>query len=126
MLLNLEICSEEYDNKWIMRLNGRIDVESAPLLERKMALAWEENKRKILVDFQRVEYLNTAGIRVLFFAAKKMRASDGDLICFGMRKELAQVIIGSGFERIFPNYATERDAISALALNSQTDGVESA
>lgn len=126
MLLNLEIHNEEHDNKCIMRLTGRINVRSALLLEKKMDEAWEENKRKILVDFEQVEYLNSAGIRVLYFAGKRMRASDGDVVCFGMRKELLQVIIDCGFERILPNYTTERDAVSALLLSSQTDGVESA
>lgn len=71
MGVGLSIELEEIEHRVILRLDGRIDAASAPILERKLNSLVEEDHLYLLLDFSRVDYLSSAGMRVLLSVSKK-------------------------------------------------------
>lgn len=111
MLSGLRIQMEEIEGKVILRLDGRLDAASSSMLDRKIHQLVEESRSYIALDFTRVDYLSSSGMRVLLAATKKMKASKGHLILFSLSTEVAELISLAGFDKIFHICATEKEAL---------------
>ena len=111
MGVGLSIELEEIEHRVILRLDGRIDAASAPILDRKINSLIEEDHNHLLLDFSRIDYLSSAGMRVLLSATKKMIAKKGDLILFSLGDEVSEVIKMAGFDKILRIFSSEKEAI---------------
>lgn len=114
MAMALKIRSEEIEQKKVIRLDGRIDANSASVLEKKMSEILQGKGLKVLMDFSKVSYLSSAGLRVLLSAAKKIKAGGGSLVFCSIGEDLLDIIKMSGFDRILAIYPTEKEAMAAL------------
>jgi anti-sigma B factor antagonist len=112
MLSGLRIQMEEIEGKIILRLDGRLDAASSSILDRKIQQLIEESRSSyITLDFTRVDYLSSSGMRVLLAATKKLKAIKGHLILFSLSTEVAELISLAGFDKIFHICATEKEAL---------------
>ena len=114
MAVGLNVTVEQANNKSILRLQGRLDATSVPLLEKKFNDIIDQNQRKFLVDFARVDYLSSAGLRLLLAISKKLRARGGLCALCNMADEVLDIIKMAGFEKILQIYSTEKDGLAAL------------
>ena len=111
MHIGLKIDLEEVEGKVLLRLDGRIDTASAPLLEKKLTQLLQESHFMLLLDFTRVDYLSSAGLRVLLFASKKTHEKNGALILFSLQEEALSIIKMAGFDRILRICLNEKEAL---------------
>lgn len=111
MGVGLEIELEEIEHRIVLRIDGRLDAASAPILERKLNQLIGEHRHYLCLDFLRVDYLSSAGMRVLLAASKKVHASKGHLILFSLNEEVAEVIKMAGFDKILHICSTEKEAL---------------
>jgi anti-sigma B factor antagonist len=111
MAIGLQIDLEEVDRKIILRVDGRIDASTSLILERKINQLIEEHHVYLLLDFNRVDYLSSAGMRVLLAATKKMKAKGGDLILFSLHDDVSSIIRMAGFDKILRICSSEKDAL---------------
>lgn len=111
MGVGLRIDLEEIEHRVILRLQGRLDVASSPLLERKLSNLIEEEHTHLLLDFSRIDYLSSAGMRVLLAAAKKLTSKKGELVLFSLTDEVSEVIKMAGFDKIFSIVSSEKEAL---------------
>ena len=58
------------------RLEGRLDTTSAPVLEAEVKNSLDGAK-SLIMDFEKVEYISSAGLRVLLSAHKTMSPKGG-------------------------------------------------
>ena len=63
-------------DKMTLALEGRLDTTTAPLLEEKLKAA-EEGVNELVIDFEKLEYVSSAGLRVLLSAQKMMNKRGG-------------------------------------------------
>ena len=110
-MVGLRIVPEKIDHRIILRITGRIDAASAPILEEKLKVLAEEKEWHLLLDLNRVDYLSSAGMRVLLSCLKKLNSNKGSLGLFGLSEEVADVIKMAGFDRIFRIYSSEKEAL---------------
>lgn len=108
---NLRIDLEEIEHRVILRLDGRLDAATAPILDRKIHSLIDEDHYYLLLDFSRVDYLSSAGMRVLLSATKKLMAKKGGLILFSLTEEVNEVIKMAGFDKILRIFSSEKEAI---------------
>lgn len=111
MGVGLHIELEEIENRLILRIDGRLDAASAPLLERKINQLIEEEKHLLALDFSRVDYLSSAGLRVLLSETKKLKAKKGGLVLFSLGDDVMEVIKMAGFEKILHIFSSEKEAL---------------
>ena len=69
--MNINI--ERENDKALMKIEGRLDTTTAPELEKAINGEGDELKSLVL-DFNGVDYISSAGLRVLLTAQKKMNA----------------------------------------------------
>ncbi len=111
MGVGLHILLEEIEHRVILRIDGRLDAASAPILERKINSLIEEHHNQLILDFTRVDYLSSAGMRVLLSATKKLKGKKGDLILFSVADDVGEIIKMAGFDKILHICSSEKEAL---------------
>ena len=107
----LRIELEEIENRVVLRVNGRLDAASAPLLERKINSLIDEGHHRLILDFSQVDYLSSAGMRILLSSTKLLKAKKGSLILFSVAAEVEEIIKMAGFDKILHICSTEKEAL---------------
>ena len=86
------------DNEITIAVVGRLDTITAPVLEKTIG----ENIggiQNLILDFKGLEYISSAGLRVLLGTQKKMQ-SNGSMKLVGVCEEVMEVLEMTGFADI--------------------------
>lgn len=78
-------------------LGGRLDTSSAPELEKEINAA--SGIETLVLDFAGLEYLSSAGLRVLL-AAQKMMSRQGKMVIRNVNATVAEIFEITGFTDI--------------------------
>ena len=76
-------------------LEGRLDTVTAPSLEEELKASLEGIKN-LVMDFQALEYISSAGLRVLLMAQKTMN-KQGSMVIRNVNETIAEVFEITGF-----------------------------
>ena len=114
MTVGLNVKIEEEQGKTIIRVEGRLDAASSPNLENKLNELINAGKKQLLLDFAKVDYLSSAGMRLLLSVTKKLKTIDGKLNFCSINEEVMEIIKMAGFERILAIYPTEKEALDGF------------
>lgn len=102
------------DDILILRPMGRLDSNSSPELERAVLDHLEKGCKRMVFDLSDMEYVSSAGLRVILLAGKKLRASQGKLVLVGLREMVSEVFAMSGFLTLFAVTKTLDEGIAKL------------
>lgn len=116
MILGLEISAEEIDKIILLRLLGRLDASSSPLLQNRLNVLLKEKHKLILLDFSNIDYLSSAGLRVLLSFTKKYLENKKRLAIFSVTEDVLDIIKLTGFDKILSIYKNEKEAILEKSL----------
>lgn len=87
----------------------RLDSNTSAEFERRLMGEIGDGRRNLVVDFSDVDYISSAGLRVLLIAAKRLRP-DGRVALAGLKDNCLEVFEISGFVSIFPIYPSAEAA----------------
>lgn len=93
---------------------GRIDSSNAAAAEADVMSKIQGGSPMLIIDLQKLEYLSSAGLRVLLLAAKACRAAGGKAVIQQASPAISEVLKISGFDKIIPMFGSRDDAIRAL------------
>lgn len=82
-----------------VKLEGRLDTSTSPVFEKSL----QENLnsvREIVMDFAGIEYISSAGLRVLLSAQKHMNAAGGSMKLLNVNESVMEVFDITGFADI--------------------------
>jgi anti-sigma B factor antagonist len=96
----MEINKTLENGKAEMKISGRIDTVSSPLLEQELNEILPQTD-EIVLDFEDVEYISSAGLRILLVLTKLLKAKDGKLKLINVQKVVKDVFEITGFDNIF-------------------------
>jgi anti-anti-sigma factor len=111
MKIGLNIEMDEIDELLILRLDGRLDAATTSILDRKIQTLIDEGHIRIALDFSDLEYLSSAGMRVLLSESRKLHAKKGAFLLFSLSSEIEDVLKMAGFDRILLIFPTEKEAL---------------
>lgn len=97
----------------IVAIAGSLDSTTSPEAQKSLT-AVLAGAKKVALDFSELDYISSAGLRVLLGAAKQLRASGGKLGMFGLNQSVREVFEISGFATILPIYKSEAEALGAM------------
>jgi anti-anti-sigma factor len=108
------VTEKHVDGVAIAIVEGRLDAATAPEFDRWYAgRPTTPPTPRLVLDFSRLDYVSSAGLRSLLAAAKKARASGGVIEICGASDLIAEILGVSGFLTIFSVYKDEREALAA-------------
>ena len=85
------------DEKLTIEVDGRLDTNTAPELEEEMKRI--EGIRELVLDFKNLDYISSAGLRVLLSMQKKMN-EQGEMKLKNVSKDVMDVFEVTGFSGI--------------------------
>jgi anti-sigma B factor antagonist len=99
------------DGLTVVTVMGEIDVYSAPALREKFIGLVEQAKYFLIVDLERVQFLDSTGLGVLIGGLRRVRARDGflDLVCTQPR--MLRIFRITGLSKIFDIYNSVEEAL---------------
>lgn len=93
----MNIRKKEDGTEITLTLTGRLDTTTAPQLEEQINLSIE-GAEKMILDFQELEYLSSAGLRVLLGTHKTfMKRGSGGLVIRHVNETIHEVFEITGF-----------------------------
>ncbi len=98
----------------VLAFEGRLDSQTSPDAQQQLNRLIEEGETKILVNLEKLDYISSAGLRVLLVVAKQLKATDGELRICSLNEVVKEVFDISGFDMILPISASESDALEGF------------
>jgi anti-anti-sigma factor len=108
----MEFAQEQAGEVAIVKLAGRLDSSAAQPAEENFARVLGSGAPHLAIDMSGLEYISSAGLRVLLVVAKKVQQAKGKMVLFGLVPHVREVFSVSGFDKIF---AIQSDAAAAVA-----------
>ena len=96
-------------------ITGRLDAETAPEAETFMNEIVSEETIKLLFDLCDLEYLSSAGLRILLSAAKEMRRREGKIVLCSLNEFVKEIFEVSGFQSLIPIADSVESGIEAIS-----------
>lgn len=109
----VEFKVEQEGDVYIVLIEGRIDATTTPTVEKKLAKLYDI-ATKLAIDFSEVDYLSSAGMRLLLALTKRMDAKGGKVAYFDMTDDVLEIIRMAGFERILNIFSKKSEALKSL------------
>ncbi|UCC25862.1 MAG: STAS domain-containing protein [Gemmatimonadales bacterium] len=110
----MKISHDEQDGVAVVRFEGNLDTNTAPEAQEALDDLIGAGTVKVLVDFSDLDYISSAGLRVLLATAKKLRGGGGNLRLCGLNETVAEVFEISGFSTIFAVFPSEAEALEGF------------
>jgi anti-sigma B factor antagonist len=110
----MEISITESDDVQILSFQGNLDTNTSVQAESEINSLIDAGAQKLLVNFEKLDYISSAGLRILLATAKKLKASEGDLKICGLNETVQEVFDISGFATILSVTKTEDEALGAF------------
>jgi stage II sporulation protein AA (anti-sigma F factor antagonist) len=108
----MHIGEERNGGALVIAPEGRVDSVSSGELERVVVSRIDAGEKRLVLDLSAVEYISSAGLRVLLMAAKRLKEPPGALVLCGMGPSVRTVLELAGF---LPLFAVEPGRAQALA-----------
>jgi anti-sigma B factor antagonist len=98
----LDITVDHGDAVTVVRLRGRLSIESSPgLRDHLLAMLREQSPKTVIVDLAGVSYIDVSGIATLIEALKVQRNRQGTLCLKGLEGRLVRLFEVTGLLALF-------------------------
>ncbi len=105
---------KKVDNAYVIAVKGRMDTVTAPEFETACAQWIEQGERRLVVDCSELEYISSAGLRVLLTVARKLKPLEGSICFCAIPPMVEKVFTISGFNSLFAMHETVESALHTM------------
>lgn len=109
----MDIQEETRGSVVVVALGGRVDGFTSPALEKRISEIIERGHHRVLLDCENMEYISSAGLRVILVSAKKCQSEGGKLAVCSLRPACKSVMEVSGFLNMLEYHETRDAALAA-------------
>jgi len=110
----MEIIEEKKDTISIFKLNGRLDSNTSQGFEKKIFDAISVGSKNMIIDFNDLDYISSAGLRVILKTTKALNRQEGKIMLCSMQDYVKEVFEIAGFDSFLPIVASMDDALKAF------------
>jgi stage II sporulation protein AA (anti-sigma F factor antagonist) len=110
----MEIATERVDNAVIVKAIGKFYSNDAQEVEDGLAGVIGGRMPRLAVDLTEMDYISSAGLRVLLKVAKQVERANGKVVLFGLRPNVREVFSITAFDRIFAIHDDRAGALAAM------------
>ena len=109
----MDMLSIETDNTQtisVMKVKGRVDSETAPELDDALTKLLQNNRNKIVLNLQEVNYMSSAGLRAMVKAYQSANKSGGDVRLAAVSEPIEVILRTVGMMQMFKMFSTSEEA----------------
>ncbi len=112
--MGLEVSENRNVDVLVFELKGRLDSNTSSEFEERLLGSIQDGESKIILDFENLEYISSAGLRVLLKAARELKGGDGKLQLCSLKDYIREVFDLSGFVSFLPIYNTKDECMDSF------------
>jgi anti-sigma B factor antagonist len=98
----------------VVKVKGRVDSETAPDFDTALLKLLNDNRNKIVLNLQAVEFLSSAGLRAMVKALKGAQKSGGDVHLASVSEPIEVILRTVGMMQMFKMYSTSEEAAAGF------------
>ena len=110
----MNITTREQGDIKVLRFEGRLDTNTSPDAQTTLDGLIEAGARKLVVDFETLDYVSSAGLRILLLTAKQLGRSGGELRLSNLNETIQEIFDMSGFSQLLSVFKTADEALTGF------------
>jgi len=110
----MEISETRREEIIVLRLSGRLDASTAGALAAKLRASIDAGERRFIVDAERLDYVDSAGLQTLLIAAKRLQPLAGRIVLSALGEPIRRIFDIAGLSMLFEIHPDESAAVAAL------------
>jgi anti-anti-sigma factor len=99
----------------VLRLEGYVDAHTFTEFEEELTKLVEAGHHNLLLDLEKLTYINSTGLGLLMATFRQVRQHNGDLVIAKMSDKITNIFNLLGFSRLISTYPTEEEALQKFA-----------
>lgn len=107
----------------VVHLGGALNSANSGQVEAEILGQIERGANKVLLNLTSLEYISSAGLRIVLVVTKRLTQSAGRLVLCGIRDSTREVFEITGFDKIMTVEETPEDAMKHF-VSRASDGRE--
>jgi len=114
----MEIAAERRANVVVLKPSGRIDHQTSAAFGAALAPHLENCRAggdRLLFDLSALDYISSAGLRVLMIATKRTKPAGGEIAVAAPQAMVREVLEITRFNLVFPVHDTVAEGLQALS-----------
>lgn len=96
----MDVQVKPYDDATLIEVNGDIDGSTAPTLQEHIVAVAQPGCR-LLLDMTNVDFMSSAGLRVMLLLYRQIAANTGKAVLIGLSDEIKDTMNATGFLKFF-------------------------
>lgn len=96
----------------VIDVKGYLDAHTAPQLENAFNQLIDNSKYKVVVNFDELSYISSAGLGVFMAYVETMRENEGDIKFSNMQDSVYNIFDLLGFPMLYEFYKKEEEAVN--------------
>jgi anti-sigma B factor antagonist len=109
--MNLDLETSTQGTTSVITLRGEIDVYTAPRLRQALIDLVSQGATDIVVDMDKVDFLDSTGLGVLVGGLKRVKSNDGDLHLVVTQDRIMKIFDITGLSKVFPIHGSLDEAV---------------
>lgn len=111
----MEISSTQFKHCDLIKVHGRVDSSTGPQFEEVLNTIISTNRYHIVVDLSKVEFMSSAGLRILINTQKKCkRFNRGEVVLASVPQNIYGALDLAGFIPLFSIYKDITSAVGSF------------
>lgn len=105
----------------ILRLEGYVDAHTFTEFEEELTRLTDKEKHyNLLLDLEKLTYINSTGLGLLMATFRQVRQHGGDLVIAKMSDKITNIFNLLGFSRLIHTYSNEQEALAKFSPSEAT------
>ena len=110
----MDLKTERQDGVLSAHVGGRIDGTNAREFEEAVRTAIDKSDRAVIMDFENLSYISSAGLRAVLLTAKNLRTQDAKFALCSLSAHIREVFEISGFDKIIAIHPSRAEALASF------------
>ena len=111
----MEVIGKKLDNATVIYIDGDLTTTSSPDAETGIEDILGDNPTNVVINVEKVEFIASTGLRIILALGKRLNGDGKKLSVCSMNRTTKSVFEMSGFNKLFPIFDTEQEALDSLS-----------
>ena len=109
----MDVGEDRVGSVTVVEVKGRVDSTTAPVLGEKLVAVLGASGQRVVLDLRGLEYISSAGFRILLLAAKRADEAGSRFVLCGVSGKVRQLFDLGGFLDLFTIAVSREEGIAA-------------
>jgi anti-anti-sigma factor len=121
-MMELRLSVRHHGDRATIHIGGEVDLATCPLLQAIVVDLVDRGCHQLIIDLERVSFLDCAGIRVLVDARRRVQEHGGSVTLVRPRPPVWRVLALTGMTEVFPIDTSLGEALTTEPVDRKTPG----